>query len=96
MLNAPAIAGAAVSMDASALMMAALAVQAGMEAGTEAIPGGIEMQDDDLADEMDNGLEDMLPVEEAIGEEDILDAAIQQALGDGAGDTEEDEEPVTQ
>jgi hypothetical protein len=107
---APAVAAAMlagvsmVAADASALMMAALAVQAGLEAGAEPTAvGAVEVEhnddhddDDLLAEDLDNGLEDMLPVEDAIGEDDMMDAVMQALVGDGAGDTEEDEEPVTQ
>jgi hypothetical protein len=88
-----------VAVDASAILMAAFAVQAGLEVGTELTAnGGVEMQDDEEEEEEDliedTGLEEMVPID-AI-EDDMLDAVIQAFAGDGAGDTEEDEEPVTQ
>jgi hypothetical protein len=96
---APAIhGGVVVAVDASAILMAAFAVQAGLEVGTELTAnGGIEMQDGEEEEEdliEDTGLEEMVPID-AI-EDDMLDAVIQAFTGDGAGDTEEDEEPVTQ
>jgi hypothetical protein len=95
---APAIhGGMVVAVDASAILMAAFAVQAGLEVGTELTAnGGVEMQDDEEEEDLieDTGLEEMVPID-AI-EDDMLDAVIQAFAGDGAGDTEEDEEPVTQ
>jgi hypothetical protein len=41
-------------------------------------------------EEEEHGLEDMLPVEEAVREEDMVDAVMAAIVADGAGYTEED------
>jgi hypothetical protein len=79
--------------DASAVMMAALAIQVGLEASAEPDVEGHDNDDDD-DDDIDDGLEDMLPVEEAVGEDDLMDAVVQSLVAEGNGDTEEDDDPV--